>query len=343
MWMKLIAPFSFAVAMLVSLIKPLGILLDLAASLIAASLYLAWGIRRSSRLGIHALNEAPNAFRLWAAILGGLLAGSGIKGVEVFSIVTGMLLLALSLLLNDEDMRRWYRLLFPKGGFMLVLLGIDGSGKSTHMKRILELYRRLGLDVAGQHYHVYLFVDKLSRVSSGKGGKPLNIERYYFAYGGSARRVLRLIRAMLSLLDNMLLYLLVIKPKLMRGKVVVSHRFMWSTYIKYKALGYPVGWLRKPWFLLKPHYALVFDIPGAVSHRRILERREHIRYPPRILEEERMEYLDIARRYGYPVISTNGRSVEETWREVKRHALLVLLKYGGPRGLKADRIPNLAG
>ncbi len=331
--MKIIAPVSFivfAAAAYMAGIEKLSLWLML--SIIVVAGYLAWGVRKSLRLGVHPLNEAPNTLRLFAAVFGGTLTGIGAREPSPCSIAVGLALLALALLLNDEDMRYWYRRMLPGRGFMLVLLGIDGSGKTTHMRRILELYRKLGLRVVEHHYHVYLFVDKLSRASApGRTGKPLDVRRYYFHSGGSVRRILRIVRALLSLLDNILLYLFVIKPKLMRGSVVVSHRFIWSTYIKYKALGYPVKGLEKLWFLLRPHYAIIFDIPGIVSYERVLRRGEHIRYPPWVLEEERIDYLRIARRYGYPVVDTSSRSVEESWREARRYALLAALKYGGLR------------
>jgi len=322
--MKIVCPIAYGVALVIGLKIHVDIKIYVLLAAIVSIIYLLWGCRRAITLGCHPLNEGPNALRLFMGILGGFITGYGFTWHNTLSIVLGVLLILSSIVFNDETARRLYRRLFPHGGFSLALLGIDGSGKSTYSREIAKLYKNYGAQVYIVPYHRYLFLDKLSKTVSSMGkSRPskTTILRYFYYYDGRVKRVVRLF---LSLIDNLVLYLLFVMPKIIRGRVVILDRFLWSTYVKYWALRYPVKSLRRLWFMIKPHYAIIFDIPGTTSYKRILERDEHIRYPPCLLEAERKYYLHIAKRYGYPVIDTT-KPFNETLKRVNEIVLTIFL------------------
>jgi thymidylate kinase len=87
---------------------------------------------------------------------------------------------------------------------------------------------------------------------------------------------------------------------------VIYDRFIWSTFIKYEALGYPVKPLAPLYLLPRPLFAVVLDVSVDKSLRVIDERVSHIHYPRSVLEHERERYLQIARKNGYPVIDATG-------------------------------------
>ena len=58
------------------------------------------------------------------------------------------------------------------------------------------------------------------------------------------------------------------------------------------------------WFLIKPHYAIIFDISEETSIRRVSKRDEPIRYTKEVLSFERKMYLAIAKKYKYPIVPT---------------------------------------
>ena len=124
--LKILAPTSFLLALLLSYtlrIRSLSFLFML--SLLASSFYMGWGMREAIRKRCHILNELPNALRLFLALLGGfllsylLLTSSG--SFMSPSIVIPFILLTLSIVLNDESLRRAYRRVIAKNkGFYVM-------------------------------------------------------------------------------------------------------------------------------------------------------------------------------------------------------------------------------
>jgi thymidylate kinase len=181
-----------------------------------------------------------------------------------------------------------------RGGGTVALLGIDGSGKSSHSEPVRQWFERRGYRCSTVQFHKYIFADNFVRKPKAdlvlKGmrgrGNPL--------------------RPVVSLADNLILYTLTAFGVGFRGEVVVYDRFIYSTYVKYKALGYPVVPLSKLYLLPKPTFAVVLDIPVSRSLEVIRSRPTHIRYQQDVLSQEREEYLRIASANMYPVIDSTA-------------------------------------
>jgi thymidylate kinase len=60
----------------------------------------------------------------------------------------------------------------------------------------------------------------------------------------------------------------------------------------------------------------VLDVPVEKSLRVIDDRVAHIHYTAEVLEAERKEYLEIARKNGYPIIDATA-PFEEVKREIE--------------------------
>lgn len=254
--------------------------------------FLVYGILRSHSNKLNPLNDIPNAFRVLLACSGTVLFLG--TGRDFITISAGVLLFAASILLNDEYQRRTLDSVTKRRrGGPVALLGIDGSGKSTHAEALEAWFRSRGYYCTRIAFHRYLFVDRFttgrrkSRDSAGVrgGGNPL--------------------RPLLSAIDNLTLYVLSSFGRGIEGRVVLYDRYIWSTYVKYRALGYPVGAARWLYLLPRPRCALVLDIPEERSLNVIDSRPDHIRYRRDVLSEERSEYLAIAKRTGFPVIDAS--------------------------------------
>jgi thymidylate kinase len=208
----------------------------------------------------------------------------------------GVLLVFVSLFLNDEFQRRTIDSIRKgRSGGSVALLGIDGSGKSSHASLTRQWLERRGYRSILMPFHKYLFVEKLSTAGSiMRGQRPPR--------GGNP------FRPLVSLVDNLILQLLTSFGCKVEGTVVLYDRFMWSTYIKYFALGYPVRPLSTFYLLPRPRYAIVLDVPTEKSLGVIGSREAHIRYPKSVLETERQLYLSIAGKRGYPVIDSTKDS-----------------------------------
>jgi len=264
--------------------------------------FAAYGVARSSLARIDPLNDIPNAFRVFLASLGGLLFVT--DRVFLFP-AAGILLLFAAIFLNDEYQRRAIHSIGDgtRGG-SVALLGIDGSGKSTHSTATGDWLRRRGYTCTVMPFHRYIFVERLASLSS--------------AGGRTTRRGGNPLRPVASLVDNLILQLSTSVGCRLEGRVVIYDRFIWSTFIKYDALGYPMRPLAPIYLLPRPLFAIVLDVPVAKSLQVIDERVQHTRYSAEVLGHEREDYLSIAKRYRYPVVDATA-PFESVQREIESH------------------------
>ena len=302
-----IASFS----LLLSLLRPAwGLPFVLALTLA----YAAWGVWKSAARHLDPLNDVPNALRVLLASLGGFLIS---QRADFVPPSMGIVAVALSVFLNDEYQRRAFRAYTTgrKGG-TVVLLGIDGSGKSTHADALKSWFERKGYRCERVQFHRYLFLSALVRRSRSdldslgtkRGGNPL--------------------RPLLSLADNMLLFVSTSIGAGLEGKVVIYDRYIWSTFVKYRALGYPVAPLSRLYLFPRPTRAVVLDVPVSRSLGVIGARSGHIPYRSAVLSEEREEYLRIAKARGLAVIDST-RSFAEVHGEIESE-LAGAFPLGGP-------------
>jgi len=292
---------AFVVAVLTLVVSTAFPPLALPWILLLVLAYAAYGVLRSASGKLDYLNDLPNAVRVALAAVGGSLIGAPLNFILPSS---GIFFVVLSLYLNDEYQRRALSSLTEgKRGGSVALLGIDGSGKSTHAAFLEKWFLSRGYDCTVVPFHRYLFVERLTR----KGGEraPAEGER-----GGNP------LRPLLSLADNILLNLITSLGVGLEGRVVIYDRYIWSTYVKYRSLGYPVEPLSALYMLPRPNLAFVLDVPVTRSMEIIRGRGSHIRYASEVLTEEKEEYLRIAASRGYPVIDST-RSFETVQEELE--------------------------
>ncbi|HUH99694.1 MAG TPA: hypothetical protein VLY65_01500, partial [Nitrososphaerales archaeon] len=215
--------------------------------------------------------------------------------------------------LNDEFQRRavYAQRVGMKGG-TVALLGIDGAGKSSHSTVTGKWLESRGYRYSVMHFHKYLFVERLASGHSEGDVDGSLPEKFRYKRGGNP------LRPVASLVDNLLLQIASSLGCRFEGTVAIFDRFIWSTYVKYKALGYPVGLISGIYLAPRPTFAIVLDIPVDKSLRVIDERVAHIHYPRGILESERQEYLRIAKTRGYPVVDATA-PFEEVQMKLESH------------------------
>jgi len=257
-------------------------------------IYLVFGVVKSASRHLDVLNDVPNAFRVLLAALSPALA---VRVPQPFGVAAAFLSFGGAMLLNDEYQRRTLdSLRLGRSGGSVALLGIDGSGKSTHAEELESWFRARGYYCTRVPFHRYLFVESLARArrTSGTSGE---------RKGGNP------IRPLLSAVDNIILYLLTSFGRGIEGRVVLYDRYIWSTYVKYEALGYPVRPLRWLYMLPRPRFAMVLDVSVEKSLGVIMGRPDHIRYQGEVLRAEREEYAGMAKSRRLPLIDASRESV----------------------------------
>ncbi len=318
MKMKIVSTLFFVASAAFSVLLPSALIIPFLA-VVAFGVY---GVVNSAVSRLDLLNDVPNAFRVLLAAVGGYLVT--LDHVFIFPSL-GIFFYFASIFLNDEYQRRVvYSVTHGRKGGSVALLGIDGSGKSSHAGASGEWLRRRGYAVTTMPFHRYLFVERLASLSSAARGRPSS---------GDPAKGLRSgrnpIRPLFSLADNLILQIWSSIGSRAEGRVVIYDRFIWRTYIKYEALHYPVKPLSYLYLLPRPRTAIILDVPVDKSLAVIDERgASHIHYPRAVLETERARYLAIARRNGYPVIDATV-PFDEVQGRIELHLSRLFPKVGG--------------
>jgi len=261
-----------------------------------------WSLRKR----ISYLNELPNVLRVLFASIGAALIGF----FSPLSVIFGSLFILFGVFANDEAMRRLYR---QKG--VIVLTGIDATGKSTHARKISSWLRSKGIECKIMPFHKYLFLGRISGLMKS-GGKTSQI----IGKRAPAARTSKfsLIRPYIALADNVLFYVFRILPHIARRKYVVCDRFIWDNYVKHKALRYNTRFLFRSSTLIKPQIGIVFDLPAEIAFERVEKREKHLRYSIEQYEIERKEFRRIAEMLNYPIIETN-EPIQKTWDKIEAY------------------------
>jgi dTMP kinase len=165
-------------------------------------------------------------------------------------------------------------------GFFIVIEGIDGSGKDTHMKYISNELRERGYNVV-----------ETAEPSRDRVGTFL--KRY--AKSGSERLPAET-EALLYAADRYEHVKYVIEPALRRGQIVISNRYLHSSLAYQGAAGVDLDWIRElNRFALRPDLGLLLDIlPEYSLHR--LKRRRSIFESADYLRKVRDIYIRLARQ-----------------------------------------------
>ena len=192
--------------------------------------------------------------------------------------------------------------------------GLDGSGKSTHLRRAAELFRRRGLDIVE--------TQEPGGTALGRAIRGVFLDRRWGSIDGR-------VEAMLVFASRRLHLLEVIDPALARGATVFCDRFTDST-LAYQGYGRGVSLevLGDADELATgrrvPHHTILFDLPAAEARRRgQSQERTQSGEVDRLDAEElefyervRLGYLELAQREPkrFSVVDSSG-SLEATERQ----------------------------
>ena len=161
-----------------------------------------------------------------------------------------------------------------KGAF-IVFEGIDGSGKSTHIKILAGKLREKGYTVVVTAEPSRDDIGKLIRRYSkrNEGRLPAESEALLF----SADRKMHLMNLVL--------------PAVKRGQIVISDRYLHSTLAYQGALGLDLDWIMElNRFTVKPDLTILLDILPEYSLQRV-KRKKTVFEEPDYLRKVRDIYL----------------------------------------------------
>jgi dTMP kinase len=184
-------------------------------------------------------------------------------------------------------------------GIFIVFEGIDGSGKSTHIKLLTEELQKRDL---------FLFVTKEYTDNP--------IGRLIKDYAeGSLRNLSPETEALLFAADRRE-HLKKINDSLMKGKTVISDRYIHSSLAYQGALGLSLEWIRiLNRFIRKPDLVLLLDIDPNSSLKRVIDRKPTVFEEDNYLHRVREIYLKLVEKGEITRIDAD-RPISEVHRDI---------------------------
>lgn len=187
-------------------------------------------------------------------------------------------------------------------GFLLTVEGVDGSGKSTQIRRLRTYLKRHHLKVTFvREPGGTALSERVRRLLLTPGDTPVTPPSELFLYLAARSQV----------------FAEVIGPALDRGEVVLCDRFTDST-LAYQGYGrgLPVDWLRRLNDLCtgsrRPDLTLFLDVPAAVSAERRGRRPDRIeREKARFFARVRNGYHEIALQEPRRMVRIDARGSRE--------------------------------
>jgi dTMP kinase len=169
-------------------------------------------------------------------------------------------------------------------GLLIVLEGLTGSGKKTHIRNLAEKIKALGKEVT-----ILSFPDYDNPIA--KLTKRTDLDPYTQSLLFAADRQLNQQR---------------IKALLEKGSIILCDRYCYSNYAYQSALGVDLNWLMQiEKNVIKPDLAFLIDVPVETSIKRVQQasiedftKREilnRLQKQREILEKIREKFLEIAR------------------------------------------------
>ncbi len=193
---------------------------------------------------------------------------------------------------------------------LIVIEGIDGAGKTTIAKWLVEWFREKGLEALYTFEPTdSWFVDALKKYSDIRSAE-LDALTY------AADRIVHLRREVIPALEN--------------GVIVVMDRYYYSSMAYQGAQGAPVEWVREiNRYALEPDIAVYIDVDPETGLSR-LKKGVGRRFPEyekvSLLKKVRSIYLDLVEK-GYLLMVDGRKSIDEVKKDVLKLVLSRLSSF----------------
>ena len=215
------------------------------------------------------------------------------------------------------------KLSLKRKGYLLCVIGMNGSGKSTTKEALLERYQPLTAFVAGQHGYYFGWKQSfLGKLIPKKKGKKLfdtvSEEKvksfdlfqeflFLFIYGKFLAR-----------------YVKEVYPHLRRNELVICDRYFYDLYGQYPYSERSL--VLKVLLIPKPNKLFLLDAAvDAVMKRDKGGKSARVVQPQEKLEGQRRRYFSAGQKYDAVVLDTEGNFTEnvstiimKTWKEYMR-------------------------
>lgn len=189
---------------------------------------------------------------------------------------------------------------------LIAFCGVDGSGKTTFANKTVDYLRKEDYSVKLIKPFEYLLLKnylktKDSKVILNKKSKP-----YYYKFWG-----------FLALIDNLLYYLVRIKPLLKKYDFVICDRYFYDFVTSFLYYGFIFKWFAKIYLNILPKPGLLFVLD--VTPKLALKREKIDKHSIDFYKEQTKCYKKISQKLGI-LLDTSKKNI---FPDIKKHIKLL--------------------
>lgn len=220
-------------------------------------------------------------------------------------------------------------------GFLICFTGMDGTGKTTLSKELVELLNKKGITCKYVYARLNPFILKpFILIGDWIFLRRKDIYENYFEYSNTKRGAIKKhsflsrVYQKILLLDYLLQIFFKVKLPLMRGKNIVCDRYVYDTvitdisidmnYSKDKVMNLLSNLLR---FFPEPDITFLVDVSEEIAYQRKNDTPS-IHY----LKERRRMYLDVGNEYGMTILDGSKNLIE--LKELIQNEVFEYMKRG---------------
>ena len=143
-------------------------------------------------------------------------------------------------------------------GFFICLEGLDGSGKTTHSKKLVQNLKNEGFEA--------IYTTEPSRGELGTFIREIVLE--------GKKRIPKVLEAILFAIDRVEHLEKDVKPLLNEGKIVVSDRSVYSSLAYQGSTELDIDWIKEiNRFAISPDLGIYIDVPPEIAVKRIRRKK----------------------------------------------------------------------
>jgi len=197
---------------------------------------------------------------------------------------------------------------------LVAFIGIDGSGKTTLAKNILRKLRQ-NSDVNAVIICPFDYILLKYLLAILRNIHETKFRRGPFLIKDSQSVIIRF-WPYLALIDNLIYFMLRIKPISWRNKYVICDRYFYDFITIFEYLGY-CGHIMSSIYssaIPRPDITFLLDVNPEIARKREINDRHN----PDFFIEQRNRYISLANKLDFKIIRTNQR-IEKAEEEIMCH------------------------
>lgn len=196
-------------------------------------------------------------------------------------------------------------------GLIIALSGVDGSGKTTTAKLLMERMEDRGFNVAYHHELDFILLKPVFKLSTALvKSRAENFRKHVVQHVEQHNIAYTILYYLLVWLDNLICHLFY----KLNESITIFDRCIYDFVTAFKYLGFENKFMEKLFFYFpRPDIIILLDAPPKITY---LRKKSSHTYTLEYYRKQREAFLDLAHQLKFAAIIDTNRSCDEIVDEI---------------------------